>query len=130
EEAWARLAQVPLVARPLARNTVERFARSHDRWRVSTALMDENKQAMIAADEFDADTMMAMFTELRARQFRTEAEGGAPETRRFAEDAPPGAARCPIRDVERQMAKCPVDLRAPGRPGRTTTTAEEQPLDG
>src|SRR3989449_6220443 len=27
EEAWARLQLVPLIARPLARNTVERFAR-------------------------------------------------------------------------------------------------------
>src|SRR5207249_3323663 len=33
EEGWARLQLVPLVARPLARNTVERFARSHGIWR-------------------------------------------------------------------------------------------------
>jgi len=37
--------------------------------------MDENKQAMIAADEFDVDTMMVMFQELRAKQIRAEAEG-------------------------------------------------------
>jgi len=36
----------------LARNTVERFARNHDIWRVTTGVMDENKQAMIEADEF------------------------------------------------------------------------------
>src|SRR5207244_4377253 len=64
EEAWPRLALVPLIARPLARNTVERFARNHAIWRVTTRVMDENKQAMIAADEFDVDTMMVMFQEL------------------------------------------------------------------
>ena len=30
--------------------------------------MDDNKQAMVEADEFDAETMMGMFNELRARQ--------------------------------------------------------------
>ncbi len=74
-EAFARLKAVPLIARPLARNTVERFARTHDLWRISTAVMDENKQAMIEADEFDAETMMGMFRELRAKQIRAEAEG-------------------------------------------------------
>ena len=64
-EAWERLQLVPLVARPLARNTVERFARNHEIWRVTTRVMDENKQQMIEADEFDIDTMMVMFTELR-----------------------------------------------------------------
>src|SRR5205807_1011502 len=44
EEAWQRLQLVPLIARPLARNTVERFARGHDIWRVTTAVMDDNKQ--------------------------------------------------------------------------------------
>src|SRR5207253_2729854 len=44
EEAWGRLQLVPLIARPLARNTVERFARNHDFWRVTTPVMDENKQ--------------------------------------------------------------------------------------
>src|SRR2546422_6626060 len=78
EEAWQRLQLVPLIARPLARNTVERFARGHDIWRVTTPVMDENKQAMIAADEFDVDTMMVMFQELRAKQIRAEAEGRAP----------------------------------------------------
>src|SRR5438093_4186557 len=33
EEAWQRLQLVPLIARPLARNTVERFARGHAIWR-------------------------------------------------------------------------------------------------
>jgi hypothetical protein len=76
--------------------------------------MDENKQAMIEADEFDVDTMMVMFTELRARQIRAEAEGGdalSPEMRRFIEEAKAsGITRCPIRDIEEKMAKCPVDF--------------------
>jgi hypothetical protein len=91
EEAWARLQLVPLIARPLARNTVERFARAHEIWRVTTHVMDENKQAMIESDEFDMDTMLVMFNELRAKQIRAEAEGMtetlSPEMRRFIEDA-------------------------------------------
>jgi hypothetical protein len=114
EEAWQRLTAVPLIARPLARNTVERFARNHRVWRITTMVMDENKQAMIAADEFDAETMMVMFTELRAKQIRAEAEGGSalsPEMRRFIEEAKAsGVTRCPIRDIEAQMAQCPVDF--------------------
>ena len=116
EEAWQRLQLVPLIARPLARNTVERFARGHDIWRVSTRVMDENKQAMIAADEFDVDTMMVMFQELRAKQIRAEVEGRdglSPEMRAFIEEAKAqGVTRCPIRDIEAQMGKCPVDLKA------------------
>ena len=115
-EAWARLQAVPLIARPLARNTVDRFARNHDIWRVTTRVMDENKQAMIEADEFDAETMMVMFNELRARQIRAEAEEGnalSPEMRRFIEEAKAaGVTRCPIRDLEASMDKCPVDFRA------------------
>src|SRR5256884_4800821 len=117
EEAWQRLQLVPLIARPLARNTVERFARGHAIWRVSTRVMDENKQAMIAADEFDVDTMMVMFQELRAKQIRAEAEGGgrdglSAEMRAFIEEAKAqGITRCPIRDIEAQMGKCPVDLK-------------------
>jgi len=113
-ESWDRLKAVPLIARPLARNTVERFARSHDIWRVTTNVMDENKQAMIEADEFDAETMMVMFRELRAKQIRAEAEGKdalSPEMRRFIEEAKAsGVTRCPIRDIEEQMGKCPVDF--------------------
>jgi nucleotide-binding universal stress UspA family protein len=115
EEAWRRLGLVPLIARPLARNTVERFARNHAIWRVTTPVMDENKQAMIAADEFDVETMMVMFTELRAKQIRAEAEGAAavsPELRAFIEEAKAqGITRCPIRDIEANIAKCPVDFR-------------------
>src|SRR5947199_937147 len=112
-EAWARLQAVPLIARPLARNTVDRFARNHDIWRVTTRVMDENKQAMIEADEFDAETMMVMFNELRARQIRAEAEDLAPEMRRFIEEAKAaGVTRCPIRDLETSMDECPVDFRA------------------
>ena len=107
EEAWRRLQLVPLIARPLARNTVERFARHHGIWRVTTAVMDENKQAMIAADEFDVATMMVMFTELRARQIR----GEAASLQGFIEEAKAqGITRCPIRDIEEQMGKCPVDF--------------------
>ena len=116
EEGWERLQLVPLIARPLARNTVERFARNHDIWRVTTAVMDDNKQAMIEADEFDIDTMMVMFTELRAKQIRAEAEGQdalSPEMRAFIEEAKKqGVTRCPIRDVADKMEKCPVDMKA------------------
>jgi hypothetical protein len=115
EEAWRRLQAVPLVARPLARNTVERFARNHGIWRVTTRVMDDNKQAMIEADEFDAETMMVMFTELRARQIRAEAEGQdalSAEMRQFIEEAKAaGVTRCPIRDLEAKVEKCPVDFR-------------------
>ncbi|MFI5206936.1 MAG: PCP reductase family protein, partial [Gemmatimonadales bacterium] len=115
-EAFERLRAVPLIARPLARSTVERFAKNHDMWRITTAVMDENKQAMIEADEFDAETMMGMFRELRARQIRAEAEGQdalSPEMRRFIEEAKAqGITRCPIRDIEAQMDKCPVDFKA------------------
>jgi nucleotide-binding universal stress UspA family protein len=121
QEAWSRLQLVPLIARPLARNTVERFSRSHAIWRVTTRVMDENKQAMIEADEFDMDTMLVMFNELRAKQIRAEAEattngngngGLSPEMRKFIEEAKAqGITRCPIRDVEEKAAKCPVDLK-------------------
>jgi len=115
EEGWQRLQLVPLIARPLARNTVERFARNHDIWRVTTRVMDENKQAMIEADEFDIDTMMVMFTELRAKQIRADAEGKdalSPEMRAFIEEAKAqGITRCPIRDIEEKMDKCPVDMK-------------------
>jgi nucleotide-binding universal stress UspA family protein len=115
-EAFERLRVVPLIARPLARSTVERFAKNHDMWRITTSVMDENKQAMIEADEFDAETMMGMFRELRARQIRAEAEGQdalSPEMRRFIEEAKAqGITRCPIRDIEEQVGKCPVDLKA------------------
>jgi hypothetical protein len=77
--------------------------------------MDENKQAMIEADEFDAETMMGMFRELRARQIRAEAEGGdalSPEMRRFIEEAKAsGVSRCPIRDIEEKASACPVDFK-------------------
>jgi len=78
--------------------------------------MDENKQAMVAGDEFDAQTMMGMFNELRARQIRAEAQGRdalAPQMRQFIEEAKAnGVSRCPIRDVEAQMGACPVDFRS------------------
>ena len=114
-EAFERLRTVPMIARPLARNAVEKFAKNHDIWRITTSVMDENKQAMIEADEFDAETMMSMFREMRAKQIRAEAEGGdalSPEMRQFIEDAKKaGVTRCPIRDIEAQVEKCPVDLK-------------------
>jgi hypothetical protein len=83
---------------------------------VTTAVMDNNKQAMIEADEFDVETMMVMFTELRAKQIRAEAEGGdalSPEMRAFIEEAKAqGITRCPIRDIEDKIEKCPVDFKA------------------
>ena len=114
-EAFRRLEQVPLIARPLARNTVERFARENDHWRVTTTIMDENKQAMIEADEFDMDTMLVMFKELQSKQLKAQAEGGdglSPEMKKFIEEAKAsGVDRCPIRDLaEEADEKCPVDL--------------------
>ncbi|MBI4519970.1 MAG: universal stress protein, partial [Gemmatimonadetes bacterium] len=115
-EAHERLKLVPLIARPLARNVVERFARQRGYWRVTTPVMDANKQAMIEADEFDMDTMLVMFKELQAKQLKAEAEGVdglTPEMRRFIEEAKAaGVTRCPIRDVEKKMAECPVDFKA------------------
>jgi nucleotide-binding universal stress UspA family protein len=114
-EAFGRLKAVPLIARPLARNTVEKFARTHRYWRVTTRIMDENKQAMIEADEFDMDTMLVMFKELQTKQLRAAAEGVdglTPEMRKFIEEAKAsGVTRCPIRDIEESAEKCPVDFR-------------------
>ena len=113
-EAFDRLRLVPLIARPLARNTVERFARENDFWRVTTLVMDENKQAMIEADEFDMDTMLVMFRELQTKQIKAQAEGVdgiTPEMRLFIEEAKAqGVTRCPIRDVAEQAEQCPVDF--------------------
>ncbi len=120
-EAFERLKQVPLIARPLARNTVERFARRNDMWRITTRVMDDNKQAMIDADEFDIDTMLVMFNELKAKQARAEAagvDGLSPEMRKFIEEAKAaGVTRCPIRDIEALARECPVDFK--------TTSPEE-----
>ncbi|MFW6079681.1 MAG: universal stress protein, partial [Gemmatimonadota bacterium] len=114
-EAYERLKLVPLIARPLARNTVEKFAREHGVWRVTTRVMDENKQAMIEADTFDLDTMLVMFKELQSKQLKAEAEGVdalTPEMRRFIDEAKEaGVTRCPIRDIEKAADKCPVDLK-------------------
>ncbi len=115
EEAFERLRLVPLIARPLARNTVERFAREHGLWRITTRVMDDNKQAMIEADEFDADTMLVMFKELQSKQIRAATEGVdglSPEMRRFIDEAKAaGVTRCPIRDIEAQIDRCPVDFK-------------------
>ena len=115
EEAFERLKLVPLIARPLARNTVERFARENDFWRVTTPVMDENKQAMIEADEFDMDTMLVMFRELQTKQIKAAAEGVdgvTPEMRKFIEEAKAnGVTRCPIRDVAEAAEDCPVDFK-------------------
>jgi hypothetical protein len=120
-EAYERLHAVPLIARPLARNTVEKFAHEHGFWRVTTVVMDENKQAMIEADTFDMDTMLVMFRELQTKQLRAAAEGVdgiTPEMRRFIEEAKAaGVTRCPIRDVAEKANGCPVDF-------KTTTPAE------
>jgi nucleotide-binding universal stress UspA family protein len=114
-EAFERLGAVPLIARPLARNTVEKFARENDMWRVTTMVMDENKQAMIEADTFDIDTMLVMFKELQTKQIQAAAEGVdglTPEMRKFIEEAKAqGVTRCPIRDIEQQAGQCPVDFK-------------------
>ena len=116
DEAYGRLRLVPLIARPLARNTVERFAREHGLWRITTRVMDENKQAMIEADEFDLDTMLVMFKELQTKQLRAAAEGVdglTDEMRKFIEEAKAaGVTRCPIRDIENLAERCPVDFKA------------------
>ena len=115
QEAFDRLKQVPLIARPLARNTVERFARENEFWRVTTPVMDENKQAMIEADEFDMDTMLVMFRELQTKQIKAAAEGVdgmTPEMRKFIDEAKAsGVTRCPIRDVAEAADACPVDFK-------------------
>jgi len=115
QEAFQRLKLVPLIARPLARNTVERFARENDFWRVTTPVMDENKQAMIEADEFDMDTMLVMFRELQTKQIKAAAEGVdgmTPEMRKFIDEAKAnGVTRCPIRDVAEAAEDCPVDFK-------------------
>jgi hypothetical protein len=115
QEAFERLKLVPLIARPLARNTVERFARENGFWRVTTPVMDENKQAMIEADEFDMDTMLVMFRELQTKQIKAAAEGVdglTPEMRKFIEEAKAsGVTRCPIRDVAEAADNCPVDIK-------------------
>jgi len=116
-EAYERLERVPLIPRPLARNTVEKFARQQGMWRVTTEVMDENRQAMIEADTFDMETMLVMFEEMKARQARAEAagaEGLSPEMRKFIEEAKEaGVDRCPIRDVAdaaKEADACPVDF--------------------
>ena len=116
-EAYERLKQVPLIPRPLARNTVEKFARENGLWRVTTEIMDENKQAMIEADAFDLDTMLVMFEEMKTRQVRAEAagaEGLSPEMKKFIEEAKEsGVDRCPIRDIAEEAMEgddCPVDF--------------------
>ncbi|HSJ15151.1 MAG TPA: universal stress protein [Longimicrobiales bacterium] len=127
-EAFDRLAAVPLIARPLARNTVERFARDHGLWRVTTYVMDENRQAMIEADEFDMDTMLVMFRELQTKQLKAAAEGVdglSPEMRRFIEEArAQGITRCPIRDVAEQAERCPVDF-STATPAQAKAAIEE-----
>ncbi len=97
-DAWERLELVPLMARPLARSTVERFAGDSDLDHVTVQVMEENKQAMIEAETFDIETMMAMFGELRAREIRAGAEGDAGE---FIEAA--GVGKCPIREVQEML---------------------------
>ncbi len=71
---------------------------------------------MIEADTFDMDTMLVMFKELQTKQIRAAAEGVdglTPEMRRFIEEAKAsGVTRCPIRDIEQSMDRCPVDFKA------------------
>jgi len=77
--------------------------------------MDDNKQAMIEADEFDMDTMLVMFRELQTKQIKAAAEGVdglTPEMRKFIEEAKAsGVTRCPIRDVAEATENCPVDFK-------------------
>ncbi|MBI3082544.1 MAG: universal stress protein, partial [Gemmatimonadetes bacterium] len=104
KDAWERLERVPLIARPLARSTVERFARERGVDHATVQVMDENRQAMIEADSFDIETMMVMFQELRAREIRDSVGTSLA----FLETS---GARCPIKEVQERldaMDKCPV----------------------
>ncbi len=109
-DAWARLELVPLIARPLARSTVERFAKDRGIDHVTVPVMDENKQAMIEADSFDVETMMVMFSELRAREIRAGAEGSAGA---FIES---GGGRCPIREVQEMLDRRAAETQSGGKP--------------
>jgi nucleotide-binding universal stress UspA family protein len=110
KDAWERLESVPLIARPLARSTVERFAGEGGVDHVTVQVMDENKQAMIDADTFDIETMMVMFSELRAREIRAGAEGDPGE---FTESA--GAGKCPIREVQQMLDQRSAEAEQVGR---------------
>ncbi len=72
--------------------------------------MDENKQAMIEADSFDVETMMVMFSELRAREIRAGAEGSAGA---FIES---GGGRCPIREVQEMLDRRAAETQSGGKP--------------
>jgi hypothetical protein len=65
--------------------------------------------------------MLVMFKELQTKQIQAAAEGVdglTPEMRKFIEEAKAsGVTRCPIRDIEEQADKCPVDF-------KTATPAE------
>ena len=94
--------------------------------------MDENKQAMIEADEFDMDTMLVMFRELQTKQIKATAEGVdgmTPEMRRFIDEAKAsGVTRCPIRDVGRGRRQLPGGLQdrlTGGRKGRDRAIQEQ-----
>ncbi len=117
-DAWERLELVPLIARPLARSTVERFAKQRGVDHVTVPVMDENKQAMIEAETFDVETMMVMFGELRAREIRSAAEGGEG---RFTELAQ--GAKCPIREVQEML-----DRRAAEGGGSNGGDADVRPV--
>jgi nucleotide-binding universal stress UspA family protein len=104
KDAWERLERVPLIARPLARSTVERFARAHGIDHVTVQVMDENRQAMIEAETFDVETMIVMFSELRAREIRDTVGTQLA----FLET---GGAKCPIKEVQEKLDaanRCPV----------------------
>lgn len=108
KDAWERLERVPLIARPLARSTVERFAAQRGIDHVTVPVMDENRQAMIEADTFDLETMLVMFSELRAREIRDSVGASLA----FLETS---GARCPIKEVQERLdgiEKCPVIRKA------------------
>ena len=140
-EAFDRLRLVPLIARPLARNTVERFAREHAMWRITTRVMDENKQAMIEADEFDVDTMLVMFKELQTKQLQGRRRGrGRPDARDAAlHRRGEGGRRHPLPDPRHREADGQVSGRLQdghagggqgrrrGAPGRSREAPEDAP---
>src|SRR5947209_7637452 len=121
-EAEVRILRVPPFAQGIARRAVEEYVleQTHgepatvtNRWldEAIKKLLPTHMQLIMGigtADEFAVDTMMVMFSELRAKQIRGEANG----LQAFIEEAKAqGITRCPIRDIEEKMGKCPVDLK-------------------
>src|SRR5207245_562791 len=119
-EAEVRILRVPPFAQGIARRAVEEYVleQTHgepatvtNRWldeAIKQLLPTHMQHIMGIGTAEDVDTMMVMFSELRDKQIRGEANG----LQAFIEEAKAqGITRCPIRDIEEKMGKCPVDLK-------------------